>query len=257
MTVVALSRRHEPAALLVEVAHHLLPHWEVSVEVTPAGTLLCAGSDIHRADRWLAVGQPLDDPWGADPLARPLSDALEDVDRFGPGAIVLSPGPVLLLDTLTGHAHRSLSGLVGFGPHPDDLQLSSTLGQSSPPPRAQIIEDSSPAFSVEGLMAEIEAHTPTVGDPIDLGAFTAHPWPNPEAEPFLRDAVYGLGGGHAIFRPHDRSDILTDPHRYGRVRDLALPELQYRCRLLGRWLLAPMFERPVLDQVGFAVAETQ
>lgn len=245
---VATGRSLAPAQLLAAVAEHLLPEWTARVTAHPFGSLLVAGDEATRDERWLVVGRPTKDPWGTpgEPLGR--DEVLADLVRFGPNAISAVAGPVLAFDLDDGRAHRTLGGVLGFGPHPGDLRVHSTIGSAEAPPGTTIVPDSSPAFSIDRLCDEIAHHVGGTGVPLPLRTTTSHPWPCAEAAPLL-DRVHALGRDAAVLVID--AELLANPALFARVRDRALPELHYRCLQAGRWLHAPGFERPVLDQLGF------
>lgn len=250
MTFVAVGQGFTTAQLLADVVHHLRPEWPHQTTRHDFGAVLVAGPHHRSPGGWLVAGHPVCDPWGMPTAALPLETVGDELDGYGAAAITMVAGPALAIDLKNGEAHRTLGGLIGFGPHADDLRVSSTVGRSTPPVHTPVVPDSSPAFTYERLAAEVGQHVGQLGEPLDLMAHTSHPWPT-TGDTLSALAVHSLDRTAAVLHPSGAAEILANPTAYAAMRDGMLPELHYRCAQIGRTLYAPMFERPVLDQLGF------
>ena len=252
MTLVAVSQRSDPSRLLAAVLHLVPQGTPISVSEREFGALLVAGEAWAENDDWFVYGTASQDPWGSPGRPAGRAAALDDLDHYGSVAMTMVAGPLLAVDLKTGIAHRPLNGIVGFGPHPDDLAVASTASPHGSPAHTTIVADASPAFSYQRLATEIRSHLPP-GTRLDLGSLTSHPWPQTDTRGRLGQ-VRQVSNTACVFDPPDLALLLQDHRSYAELRDRSLPELHHRCQQVGLQLHAPAFERPVLDQLGFGVS---
>lgn len=242
MAFVATGRGMKPAELMARTGHLFPERWSVDVEPTTYGALLVAGADRLSDDEWLVLGRPSLDPWGDPTTPQPLSAALGELAAMGPRAVDMWAGPALAVHRSTGDGFRTLNGLIGFGPQPEDPRVWSVAGVSDPPATSEPVVDMSPGFRLDRLLQEVDSRTPPLGGRLDIDA----PWFDGEirgcAEP-----------GVAIALPRNRASVLSDGYLLRHFRDVTIPLLQSHCLAIGHWLYAPLLERPCIDQVGFGL----
>lgn len=258
MTIVAAADGVRADVLRLAAGGVAPSGWDVRVEATPRGSLLVAGPDTARDGDWLVAGAPTADPWGLPFRARPLADVAALFARYGPAAVQIPAGPFVAVNLADGTAVRALNGIVPLyvparGPHwvastsaslvaavTGAPAISLRPGESARPGRDRrcwsldLPAEQTPAMRftwAAAVVAEaLREHGVSVGHANHVG-----------------DSVYGAAGAYSVFVPGlPRQRALA---RYGHLRDDVLPRLWWRERQAGRWLCAPLFERPVLDMM--------
>jgi hypothetical protein len=225
----------------------------------PWGSLLIADTQHARSERWLVAGRPQRDPWGLPLGDLPLDEAVAEYDRYGVDAAHLGSGPFVVADLASGRLLRAPSGIVpafqGVGvcgpvfATADRVLRSLAVdvreispGQIAGPSGLDSIADSSLSERLPLRWAWLEQ---------EITARVAGLGPlRPARSPGEPDADADLGlsrtaTGDLVFVPSFRGAS-------GRAAALSCTiaaQLWQRARSSGRWLFAPMLERPVRDSV--------
>lgn len=277
LTICAEAR----AADLVQQVLPFLPStWELTARATAWGALVAAGPGIHVDDTHVIVGQPTRDPHGlpGEPLS--LERVAADVCHYGPAALDLVTGPVLVFEIETARVIRHVNGIVPFYSAPGPRWIGSTLAGAA----ASLRGTSTRAVPV-GVVADLasgetmpytdlpspEGHSAVTLAGVDREVLnnlshlrtvplgTAAKWSNGGGDVMLSRAtrhVKSVGDGLAVYVP-PLARLGTDAAwtTFLELRDYVVPRLWWYLRRASIWLYAPTFDRPIVDLVAQAVEE--
>jgi len=245
------------AELVSRVAHEIIADAPVRVRTRPWGSYLVTGSDWHEHGTWLVHGHPTRGPWGVPDEGLPLESIIAELERWGHHAMSMCAGPVVALDLRSGETHSGLSRLLALGPRVDDHTVRTTTTTIRPAsPASQPVPDTAPGFRLSRLVSEIERQLPSRGATLGLGDSTddaaivtvgKHNW--------ATSAIWTMSdcSRAVILHPQNLEQVLGSPELFRRVQQSIAPVLAWRAERIGRVLYAPFLERPVLDQIGFAL----
>ncbi len=272
MTVVALAHCVRPEQLLSHIARHAAPGATVISRATDWGAFAVVDSPSWTVGRWLVAGMPQAHPWGVPIADLPGNIVASELERFGPGAIQMTAGPLVAIDMSLGAVLRAVNGIMPLtvsvtGPFVASTSahvvasLSGGAGRSVSPgfiafpdgtemaACGMVVRELLARVSWAGIEAEVARQLASLG-PLRPANLPLGPRLKHRHDEF-RSVRIGKVGNRPIFIPRfsTRAEPADALSRYLRLREWYLPSLWWRARLVGSWLCAPAFERPSLDLV--------
>jgi hypothetical protein len=247
--LVLLAHGETPERLLAALAGTFGARPTVSVERMPWGSLLLADAPHARSDRWLVAGRPQRDPWGLPLDDLPLDQAVAEFDRFGVQAAHLGSGPFVAADLATGRLVRPPNGIVpafqGMGKcGPVGATSDRMLRSLAPdvkeiaPQHEQQAQNEQLRLRWDWLDQEITTRVARLGP---LAPVIVPGTPDVGVDRWLARTTTG----DVVFAP----SLQRASDRAAALSSTIAARLWSRARLGGRWLFAPILERPVRDAV--------
>lgn len=227
MTVL-LTSTSQSALELVSALDPVAPAaWARSALSTSWGCVAWAGEHVRVVDEWLVLGLPSADPWGWPGHRLEAENVVHRLSLFGPDAVRTATGPFLVLDMRDGSVTRPGNGLVPFWTAGDLSSTHRELAGSSAVEQCPLAHSgyerlTRTALNGRRIRAELLEHRPP--GTLDLDALVPGPL----------DRLWRRGA-----------------HAAARLRMLRHEAAQrwWSSRLDGRWLHAPVLERPVVDRL--------
>jgi hypothetical protein len=261
--LVVVAHGESPERLCAALAGTLAARATVQVNPMPWGSLLLADAPYMRNDRWLVAGRPQKDPWGLPLGDLALEEAVAEYEQYGARAGCFGSGPFIVADLTTGHLLRAPNGIVpawdgmGAGGPVQATSaralrlLSRQVKEISPgaiagPPGAVSLAATGPgehlrSLTWEWLDEEIAAHTSRLG-PLTPARLHSAADVLTESDRWL----WSTATSDVVFVP----PLRLASGRAAAMSSTIAARLWSRARLGGRWLFAPLLERPARDTVA-------